>query len=219
MEQVRKERIGIMGGTFDPPHFGHFIIAEVCLEQLNLDKVLFIPTGKIVYKKASGETDGTDRYNMLKSVIDSNPDFELSDIEIKQSETTYTANTLTRLRDGEYKDSEIYFLMGADSIDYMDKWYKPDVIFSLCSVAVVDRQGISSQSLDEKIDALTRNYGAEIVRVQMPLVDISSTALRQRVKDGKSIRYMTHDNIINYIEQHNLYGGEPHGGSIERDEH
>ena len=219
MERIRTERVGIMGGTFDPPHFGHFIIAQVCLEQLDLDKVLFIPTGKIVYKKASGEADGTDRYNMLKSVIDSNPDFELSDVEIKQSETTYTANTLTRLKNGEYKNSEIYFLMGADSLDYMDKWYKPEVIFSLCTVAVVERPGISSSGLDEKIETLTKTYGARIERVLMPLVDISSTALRQRVKRGRSIRYLTHDSIINYIKQHNLYGGEPYGGSNERDEH
>lgn len=207
MKKDTAEKIGIMGGTFDPPHFGHFVIAQTAFEALGLGKVLFIPTGKIVYKDTCGEADGRHRFNMLKSVIDSNPDFELSDTELKRSGTSYTADTLTRLKEGEYKDAELYFLVGADSLDYMDKWYRPEVIFSLCTVAVAERRGFSSDEVENKIKLLNEKFGAKIIRLSMPMIDVSSTMLREMAGEGRSIRYLTHDSVIEYINKHNLYGG------------
>ncbi len=201
-----KTKIGIMGGTFDPPHFGHFVIAQQALEQLGLKKVLFIPTGRIVYKN-TGQAGGMDRYNMLRPVVDENQSFELSNIEIVRNGVTYTADTLRQLKDGEYSGCRLYFLVGADSLDYMDKWYKPEVIFSLCTVAVADRSGVPDAEIDIKIAELKNRFSADIVRLQMPHVDVSSTMLRERVKEGRSIRYLTHDGVIEYINKHKLYGG------------
>ncbi len=207
MEKNAKKKIGIMGGTFDPPHFGHFAIAQTALESLGLHKVLFIPTGKIVYKDTVGEADGRHRFNMLKSVIDSNPDFELSDTELRRGGTSYTADTLMRLKEGDYKDAELYFLVGADSLDYMDKWYRPEAIFGLCTVAAAQRRGFSSAEINKKIKYLTERFGAEITRLSMPMIDVSSTMLRDMIGKGRSIRYLTDDSVIDYIKKHNLYGG------------
>ncbi len=207
MEKGINKKIGIMGGTFDPPHFGHFVIAQAAFEQLGLDKVVFIPNGRIVYKDMRDEAQSRHRFNMLRTVIESNPDFELSDIEISRAETSYTADTLTRLKSGEYKDAELYFLVGADSLDYMEKWYRPDVIFDLCTVAAAERPGFDKIDIDKKISELTEAFGAKIEKISIPLIGVSSTMLRQKLAAGESIRYLTHDSIIEYIKRHDLYGG------------
>ncbi len=207
MEKGVNKKIGIMGGTFDPPHFGHFVIAQAALEQLELDKVVFIPNGKIVYKDTPGEAQSRHRFNMLRTVIESNPDFELSDIEISRAGTCYTADTLTQLKRGEYKDAELYFLVGADSLDYMEKWYRPDVIFDLCTVAAAERPGFEKSDIDKKISELTKAFGAKIEKISIPLIGVSSTMLRQKLAAGESIRYLTHDSVIEYIKRYDLYGG------------
>lgn len=195
-----------MGGTFNPPHFGHFAIAEQAAEQLDLCMVLFIPTGRIVYKNTDKSAEGWDRYNMLDMVVSKNPMFDLSDIEITQNETTYTANTLAKLRkiypNNEY---EIYFIVGADSLDYIEKWYKPEKIFEQCIVAVAGRTGFTDENMNEKINILRNMYSADIIRIDVPFIDVSSSMLRKRVKEGKSIRYFTDDSIIEYISNKGIY--------------
>lgn len=195
-----------MGGTFNPPHFGHFAIAEQAAEQLDLCMVLFIPTGRIVYKNTDKSAEGWDRYNMLDMVVSKNPMFDLSDIEITQNETTYTANTLAKLRkiypNNEY---EIYFIVGADSLDYIEKWYKPEKIFEQCIVTVAGRTGFTDENMNEKINILRNMYSADIIRIDVPFIDVSSSMLRKRVKEGKSIRYFTDDSIIDYISNKGLY--------------
>ena len=195
-----------MGGTFNPPHLGHFIIAEQAAEQLGLCRVLFIPTGRIVYKNTDKSAEGWDRYNMLDMVVSKNPMFDLSDIEITQNETTYTANTLAKLRkiypNNEY---EIYFIVGADSLDYIEKWYKPEKIFEQCIVAVAGRTGFTDENMNEKINILRNMYSADIIRIDVPFIDVSSSMLRKRVKEGKSIRYFTDDSIIEYISNKGIY--------------
>ena len=195
-----------MGGTFNPPHLGHFVIAEQAAEQLDLCRVLFIPTGRIVYKNTDKAAGGWDRYNMLDKVVSKNPMFDLSDIEITQDETTYTANTLAKLRkiypNNEY---EIYFIIGADSLDYIEKWYKPEKIFEQCTVAVAGRTGFTDENMNEKINILRNMYSADIIRIDVPFIDVSSSMLRERVKEGKSIRYFTDDSIIEYILNKGLY--------------
>ena len=195
-----------MGGTFNPPHLGHFVIAEQAAEQLDLCRVLFIPTGRIVYKNTDKSAGGWDRYNMLDKVVSKNPMFDLSDIEITQDETTYTANTLAKLRkiypNNEY---EIYFIIGADSLDYIEKWYKPEKIFEQCTVSVAGRTGFTDENMKEQINILRNMYSADIIRIDVPFIDVSSSMLRERVKEGKSIRYFTDDSIIEYILNKGLY--------------
>ncbi len=143
---------------------------------------------------------------MLDKVVSKNPMFDLSDIEITQDETTYTANTLAKLRkiypNNEY---EIYFIIGADSLDYIEKWYKPEKIFEQCTVAVAGRTGFTDENMNEKINILRNMYSADIIRIDVPFIDVSSSMLRERVKEGKSIRYFTDDSIIEYILNKGLY--------------
>lgn len=199
------ERVGIMGGTFNPPHIGHFIIAETVRQEISLDKIIFIPTGRIGYKDSSNVASAEHRCNMLNMVIHENPAFELSDIEIKNSRNySYTANTLLALKDIN-KNRDYYFIVGADSLDYMDDWYKPEIIFSNCRVVCANRPGISALRLKSKKEKLEREFGADITFVDIPQVGISSSLIRNRVAEGKSIKYLTDARIEEYILLNGLY--------------
>lgn len=210
MQELCKElkytkKLGIMGGSFDPPHVGHFIMAETALDALGLDKVLFVPTGKIVYKpEGDDRADGIHRYKMIERVIRRNPGFCLTDMEIRHDETTYTANTLRRISEA-LPGTKLYFIVGADSLDYMEKWYMPERIFRLCTVAAMMRRTIPADRFMDKIRYLTERYGADIIRVNMPLTDVSSTEIRKRIRRGDSVRYLCDDEIIDYIKENGLY--------------
>ena len=194
-----------MGGTFNPPHIGHFIIAETVRQEISLDKIIFIPTGRIGYKDSSNVASAEHRCNMLNMVIHENPAFELSDIEIKNSRNySYTANTLLALKDIN-KNRDDYFIVGADSLDYMDDWYKPEIIFSNCRVVCANRPGISALRLKSKKEELEREFGADITFVDIPQVGISSSLIRNRVAEGKSIKYLTDARIEEYILLNGLY--------------
>lgn len=194
-----------MGGTFNPPHIGHFIIAETVRQEISLDKIIFIPTGRIGYKDSSNVASAEHRCNMLNMVIHENPAFELSDIEIKNSRNySYTANTLLALKDIN-KNRDYYFIVGADSLDYMDDWYKPEIIFSNCRVVCANRPGISALRLKSKKEKLEREFGADITFVDIPQVGISSSLIRNRVAEGKSIKYLTDARIEEYILLNGLY--------------
>ena len=194
-----------MGGTFNPPHIGHFIIAETVRQEISLDKIIFIPTGRIGYKDSSNVASAEHRCNMLNMVIHENPSFELSDIEIKNSRNySYTANTLLALKDIN-KNRDYYFIVGADSLDYMDDWYKPEIIFSNCRVVCANRPGISALRLKSKKEELEREFGADITFVDIPQVGISSSLIRNRVAEGKSIKYLTDARIEEYILLNGLY--------------
>ena len=194
-----------MGGTFNPPHIGHFIIAETVRQEISLDKIIFIPTGRIGYKDSSNVASAEHRCNMLNMVIHENPAFELSDIEIKNSRNySYTANTLLALKDIN-KNRDYYFIVGADSLDYMDDWYKPEIIFSNCRVVCANRPGISALRLKSKKEELEREFGADITFVDIPQVGISSSLIRNRVAEGKSIKYLTDARIEEYILLNGLY--------------
>lgn len=198
------KRLGIMGGSFNPPHIGHFIMAESALGALGLDKVMFIPSGRVAYKSQSGRADGFHRYEMLKTVVKRNPGFCITDMEIARDETTYTANTLGRLSQA-LPDTKLYFIVGADSLDYMDEWYRPQVIFGLCTVAVMRRSGIAEDRLTDKIKYLSSEFSADICTVDMPGIDVSSTEIRRRIRDGETIRYLCDDEVIEYINKNGLY--------------
>lgn len=195
-----------MGGTFDPPHTGHLIIAEYAANEMGLETVLFVPTGKISYKKDMG-TSSTDRFNMTKLAVEDNPVFDICDVEIAREGYTYTADTLEMLHN-EIEDAHFYFIVGADSLDYMDNWKMPEKVFSLCTVVAVARQGYLIKECEEKIKQLENNFNADIHLVNMPIMELSSSDIRERIKSGKSIKYMVPDCVISYIQQNKLYIGE-----------
>lgn len=197
------KKIGIMGGTFDPPHLGHLISAEYVAEALELDIVIFIPTGEKVYKECSA-ANASDRMNMTIAAVKDNPKFSVSDIEVLNKGVNYTSETLEKLH-GINPNAHFYFIVGADSLDYMEDWHNPKKIFELCTVAAVQRMGFDDSAIQKKSDFLKEKYDACIECVQAPVIDVSSSQIRKRIKDGLSIKYLVCDAVREYIEQNNLY--------------
>ena len=195
-----------MGGTFDPPHTGHLIMAEYAANEMGLETVLFVPTGKISYKKDMG-TSSTDRFNMTKLAVEDNPVFDICDVEIAREGYTYTADTLEMLHN-EIEDAHFYFIVGADSLDYMEKWKDPARVFEQCNVVAVNRKGYNDFIMKEKAEELYNKFSADITFVHMPTIDISSSDIRERIKSGKSVRYLVPDAVIEYIRENKLYIGE-----------
>lgn len=193
-----------MGGTFDPPHLGHLLSAESAASQLGLSKVLFLPNGKTVYKQRENTASPEQRFEMTRLAISDNDLFEISDIETRSSQITYTFDTLEKLHT-IYKNAYFFFIVGADSLDYMDKWKNPKRIFDLCTVAAVGRAGFSQERLNKKAQALKEEFDADIVFVTMPNIEISSSDLKNRIKNGNSVRYMLSDLTLRYIKDNGLY--------------
>ncbi len=193
-------RIGIYGGSFDPIHFGHLLLAESAREQLQLDTVVFMPAGIAPHKQQDKTTSPAARLDMLKLAIGGQSAFEVSDLEIKRGGISYTVDTLTELR-AQYADAELILLVGADTLVDMPNWKDPERIVSLANIGVVERTGsqVEMHSLP----------GAEILRVTMPRIDLSSRQMRTKVEHRKSIRYCTPRAVEKYIEAAGLYQDKP----------
>lgn len=196
-------RLGIFGGTFDPPHIGHLIIAQMSLIELELDKVLFIPCGNPPHKNGREITDSAHRYAMVQNMIAANEGFAASDMECTSAMPSYTANTLARLQE-QYPETELFFIVGADSIAYMKKWWHPEEIFSRCTVAVAARQEVQSKTLERAIAECEELYSAKVCRLNTPIIDISSSEIRNSGNLMK-FRYLLTEPTIEYIERHGLY--------------
>jgi len=197
--------IGVCGGTFDPIHFGHLIIAEEIREKFNLDKVIFIPTGLPPHKDISMVIDAEHRYNMVCRAVRTNPYFEASRIEVDRKGYTYTIDTLRELKEYYGLETKIYFIIGADIIPELVTWRDFETVFKMCEFAAALRPGYEKEGFIKGIEELKMKYGARIHAVEIPHIDISSTAIRQRVSLGKTIRYFVPEDVYKYIEENNLY--------------
>lgn len=197
-------KIGIMGGTFDPVHYGHLMIAENAAEQFGLDQVWFMPTGNPPHKKSSGITDAAHRCAMLKLAITGNLRFLLSTREIEDTGICYTYRTLTALCQ-EYPEYQFYFIMGADSLLEFEDWCKPAVICQKAVILAAVRDLTDDQALETQIRCLKQKFQAEIFRVQTPNFSISSHNIRERTKKGVSTRYLLPDCVREYIAAQKLY--------------
>ena len=199
------EKVGIMGGTFNPIHLGHLLIAEEARAAFGLDQVLFIPNASPPHKKGRDTVSGEHRINMVKLALENNPHFRICTIEsFGQRDAEYTANTLKNLRK-LFPDYEFYFITGADALIDMNKWKSPEEIFSQCKVITTMRPGKNTDELDLAVANLKSAYNASISIMKMPAVDISSTQIRNRVKSGESIKYLVPDAVREYIFEENLY--------------
>lgn len=202
------KKIGIMGGTFDPPHIAHLLAAQSVADEFMLDEVLFVPTGKKVYKSSEGIAEDNRRLDMLSLAIIDNPIFSMSDIEVKNQDVNYTANTLEKLKNiylTKAVNPHFYFIVGGDSLDYMEDWFDPQRIFNQCTVAAVARKGFDMSALKNKAEELKTKFNADIVFAEMPGVDFSSSMIKKCIKQGKSVRYMLCDKVYDYITKNNLY--------------
>jgi nicotinate-nucleotide adenylyltransferase len=197
-------RVGILGGTFDPVHLGHLIIAEEARVRLELDRVIFIPTGHPWLKEAPPVAAGGDRLRMVELAIVSNSAFQVSSNEVDRSGPTYTVETLQELTRELGPDAILHFIMGMDALEQFDRWKEPEKLLKLCRLAIVNRPG--HQGVD--VNALVGRHpqaGTRLTLLNVPRIEISSTEIRQRVAQGISIRYLVPDPVEGYISQHKLY--------------
>lgn len=196
-------RLGILGGTFDPVHLGHLILGQQAQEQLALDRVLFVPAAQPWRKSGRRVTPPGERLEMVRLAVADNPLFEASSIEIDRGGPSYTADTLEQLR-GELPDCELYFIAGQDALEDLPFWKGPDRILRLARVAVAARPG-HERRIPAALRALTPDPEERVVRVEMPLVEISGTLLRERARRGLSLRYFLPPAVEAYVRDRGLY--------------
>ncbi len=193
-------KIGILGGSFDPIHNGHLNMALKSYEQYALDEVWLIPNGNAPHKDSDKMADAKDRLAMCELVANEYPFIKTCDIEIVSKEYSYTYITVTKLKE-IYPEHEFYFIMGADSLDYFDKWRKPEVISSVCKILVINRDEFSEEDMKQKISRINDIFPADISIVHCPKIDVSSTELRQKLDKADVL-----PSVYNYICEHDLYG-------------
>lgn len=200
-----RKKVGIMGGTFNPIHLGHMLVAENAYETFDLDEILFVPSG-IPYMKED-VLDAKTRITMTGIAIEDNSHFALSTIEVDRDGNSYSYETIRDLKAAN-PNIEYYFIVGADSLFKMDKWMCPEKIFNEVVILVARRLGNDGPELDEKVNELKEKYNADIRMLPINCVDISSTNIREKIKNHKSIRYMVHYRVIEYINKNHIYCSE-----------
>lgn len=199
-----QKRIGIMGGTFNPIHYGHLMIAENAREQFSLDKVLFIPTGHSPLKHKQQITDAAHRCAMVSMAISDNPWFCLDEIEVQNPEISYTFRTLEMLKQN-YNSSEFFFILGADSLFDFESWKNPELILMNCNVLAAYRKHQRQEEFLRQITYLNEKYSQKFYPLDTTNLDVSSEEIRQRVQQGRSIRYLVPETVEKYIKYNKLY--------------
>ncbi|NMP21225.1 nicotinate-nucleotide adenylyltransferase [Sulfobacillus harzensis] len=199
-----RRAIGLMGGTFNPIHYGHLVAAEAARDAFHLDQVIFIPAGQPPHKSGLAVADPEHRYLMTFLAIVSNQHFEISRVEIDRQGPSYTSDTLAHFR---ALDPEVlwYFITGADAILDIVSWHYPDAIFQNAELIAASRPGYSLK----KIEALKQQLGAERVArihpLEVPALAISSSQIRERLQQGLSIKYLVPEAVEHYIAKNQVY--------------
>jgi len=202
---MSRTKVGIMGGTFDPIHFGHLVVAEEAYTSLNLSEVVFVPTGNPPHKKIKMITPAEDRYIMTCMAIVDNPHFKISKIEIEREGTSHTIDTLREMRHWFLpKEVEFFFITGIDAVLQMTSWKEPSEIAKIAHIVAASRPGYNISQLE----SLPENIREAVIPLEIPLLAISSTEIRRRVAAGQSIRYFLPWIVEHYIYKKNLYSLE-----------
>ena len=188
----KKKKIGIIGGTFNPPHVGHLIIAEQVADKLGLDKVYFMPNAKPPHIDTKEAIDPIDRARMVQAAIVGNSHFDIELLEVQRGGKSYTYNTMLQLTI-EHPNYDYYFIIGGDEVAYLNTWYRIDDLLHLVKFVGVNRPGQSRES----------TY--PVLWVDVPNLAISSTDIRQRITQHKSVRYLVPDLVAAYIVENGLY--------------
>lgn len=206
-------RLGILGGTFDPIHLGHLIIAEEARLQLSLDKVLFIPTGQPYLRSSQPSANGQHRLAMVRLAVEDNPRFEVSTVELEREGPTYTVDTLLELREEHGPEAELFLIIGQDSLNDLPRWHRPQELVQLCTLVVAPRPGANPVREDIARSAVP-GVAANARILRSPLIGISGTELRRRAGAGVTLRYWVPPAVEEYIHAHRLYRAEtaPAGG-------
>lgn len=199
------KKVGVIGGTFDPIHFGHLILAEQARDGAGLEKVIFMPAKMSPYKINRQCASEQHRYKMIALAIDGNEGFEVSDMELCGSEISYTIHTLEALQNQLGKEYQLHFICGTDAFLGMGGWRKIDELLRKFPLIIGARPRYKDKSRDELIRHFEAEYGARIQTVHMPKIDISSSDIKQRIRERRSIRYLLPEKVADYIESNNLY--------------
>lgn len=186
-------KIGIFGGTFNPIHFGHLVLAEQAYEKLSLNKVIFIPSFYPPHKKNSGIVSAFHRYNMVKLAIQNNRRFKVSDIEIKRKGHSYLVDTLKELR-RVYPKAVLFFISGSDVSNQIAKWKSIDKVLSLSKFVLAKRPGYRLKKYNKKVSVIS-----------ITELDISSSIIRRKIRTGRSIHYLMPMRVLKYIKEKGLY--------------
>lgn len=202
-EKIQK-KTGIMGGTFDPIHMAHLLLAESAREQFHLDQVLFMPSAQPPHKDNQKVTPAKHREAMVRRAIEGNPGFVYSDLELCRRGITYTSDTLKALHE-KYPDTEFYFIMGADSLFAVDTWHQPEEIFKRVTVLAGNRLDVPLGRIKKQIRHLEERFKGKICLIEMPDIAVSSSEIRKRYAKGCSIRYYVPETVYQYIDRFQLY--------------
>ncbi len=200
-------RLGIMGGTFDPIHYGHLVAAEMARAEFKLDKVLFIPTGTPPHKKRRDISAGKLRYEMVKCAIQDNSAFDISALEIEREGPSYTVETLRVLR-RKWPNHELYFITGSDALLEIFSWREAEEIFNLIQFIGAARPGFDASDFLLKVQQEHPETQGKIHYLEVPALAISSTDIRARVQRGEPIRYLLPESVRLFLEQRGLYKGK-----------
>lgn len=198
------KRLAIFGGTFNPPHIGHLKLAECALKSLGADKIIFMTSGNPPHKNAENYLSGDIRFEMVKLLISDNENYIASDFELEMDGPSYTAHTLSELN-AIYPEYELCFIIGLDSFYDLEKWYKPEIIFKKAVIAVSLRGGIDPALFEERKLYYEEKYNAKFEFISMSEIDISSSQIRLKIKNGESVKGLTTDAVEKYITDNNLY--------------
>lgn len=217
------ERVGVLGGTFDPVHYAHLAIAEEVYYALKLTRMVFVPAGQPPHKLSYHVTPAEQRVHMLKEALAANPHFALSLVDVQRTGPSYTVDTLRLLREEWGPRAELYFVIGADSLRDFPGWYDPAGIIAQATIVALMRPGYGettrfSRELAARLPAIEQR----LITLEGPRMEISSTDLRQRVAEGRPIRYQTPEVVEQYILRHGLYrhgSGEDRPGQKQEDAH
>jgi nicotinate-nucleotide adenylyltransferase len=200
-------RVGLLGGTFNPPHLGHLVCAQEALVGLGLDRVLFVPVREPPHKEVEAEPGLEHRVAMCEAAVAGEPRFGVSRVDADRPGRSYTADTLRALAGG---GDELWFIVGGDMAMSLPAWREPEVVLSLARLAVAEREGVRRDDVVERLAAALPGAAARVDFFAMPRLDISSSLVRRRVREGLPLRYLVPDAVVAYIARERLYrdGGQ-----------
>ncbi len=197
--------VGILGGTFDPPHIGHLILGEYAVEALDLDCLLYVPAADPPHKRDRRKTSVEHRLAMLRLALSDNRHFCLSRIDLDRPGPHYSLD-MVRIAQAQYPDAKLYFVMGGDSLRDLPTWNRPAELLTLCWFAVMERPG---EDVDPHMhDAALPGLAQRVIILKTPVLEISSSEIISRLREGRSVRYLVPDSVLAYIARHELYHDE-----------
>jgi nicotinate-nucleotide adenylyltransferase len=194
--------IGILGGTFNPPHMGHLVMAQEALDQLDLDRVVFMPVAEPPHKEAREDPGAVARVDLCRLAVAGDDRLAVSTLEVDRGGASYTVDTLRVLHDLE-PEHDLIFIVGGDMAQSLPAWREPEAVLALARLAVVEREGVRREDIARRLEPL--HPGDRLVFFDMPRIDVSSSAIRRRVADGRPIRYLVPDAVAADIAERGLY--------------